>query len=146
MSCVILLIGCEVIIRELCDAVAHSPHLVDTGFLPKGLHDLGGGPCGAAAGGGRRGRAEAEQYDAIVLGYGLCGNGLAGLRPRSIPLVMPRAHDCIALLMGSRSRLRTYFARTPGVYFRSSGWIERGARPGAAGAGRRPAWATRSTP
>ncbi len=35
----ILLIGCEVIIRELCDAVTRSPHVVDARFLSKGLHD-----------------------------------------------------------------------------------------------------------
>ena len=35
----ILLIGCEVIIRELCDAVARSPHVVDARFLSKSLHD-----------------------------------------------------------------------------------------------------------
>ena len=38
----ILLIGCEVIIRELCDAVTRSPHVVDARFLSKGLHDRGG--------------------------------------------------------------------------------------------------------
>ena len=37
----ILLIGCEVIIRELCDAITRSPHVVDARFLSKGLHDLG---------------------------------------------------------------------------------------------------------
>ena len=37
----ILLIGCEVIIRELCDAVARSPHVVDARFLSKSLHDRG---------------------------------------------------------------------------------------------------------
>ena len=41
----ILLIGCEVIIRELCDAVARSPHVVDARFLSKGLHDRGAGQC-----------------------------------------------------------------------------------------------------
>jgi len=36
------LISCEVLYRELCAAVARSPHQVDIEFLPKGLHDLGG--------------------------------------------------------------------------------------------------------
>ena len=36
------LIACEVLYREMCDAVARSPHQVDVEFLPKGLHDLGG--------------------------------------------------------------------------------------------------------
>ena len=36
------LIGCEVLYRELCDAVARAPHVIDVEFLPKGLHDRGG--------------------------------------------------------------------------------------------------------
>ena len=121
----LLLIGCEVIIRELCDSVAHSPHIVDMKFLTKGLHDLGGKAM--------RAKLQEEidaatpgMYDAIALGYGLCGNGLQGLEARLIPLVIPRAHDCIALLMGSRAHFARYFRENPGVYYRSPGWIERG--------------------
>ena len=65
-------------------------------------------------------------YDAILLGYGLCGNGLDGLTARHTRLVLPRAHDCIALLMGSRERYRAYFEANPGTYYRSTGWLERG--------------------
>ena len=65
-------------------------------------------------------------YDAILLGYGLCGNGLDGLTARHTRLVLPRAHDCIALLMGSRERYQEYFERNPGTYYRSTGWLERG--------------------
>jgi hypothetical protein len=121
----LLLIGCEVILRELCDAVARSPHIVDVTFLTKGLHDLGGKAM--------RIRLQEEidkvdpgKYDAVVLGYGLCGNGLAGLEARAIPVVIPRAHDCIALLMGSREVFARFFRENPGVYYRSAGWVERG--------------------
>ena len=69
----------------------------------------------------------AKVSDAIALGYGLCGNGLAGLEARSVPLVLPRAHDCITLLMGSRIEFERYFQDHPGVYYRSTGWVERGA-------------------
>jgi hypothetical protein len=65
-------------------------------------------------------------YDAILLGYGLCGNGLDGLTARHTPLVLPRAHDCIALLMGSRERYQQYFDSNPGTFYRSTGWLERG--------------------
>jgi hypothetical protein len=123
----ILLIGCEVIIRELCDAITRSPHVVDVRFLSKGLHDLGSRSMRA----GIQAvideiESRAEKYDAIALGYGLCGNGLAGVEARSVPLVLPRAHDCITLLMGSRSDFEQYFQDHPGVYYRSSGWVERG--------------------
>lgn len=119
------LIACEVLYREMCHACAHSPHQVDSEFLPKGLHDLGGKPM----------RAELQKvvdrvpegvYDAILLGYGLCGNGLDGLMARHTRVVLPRAHDCIALLMGGRDRYQQYFEENPGTFYRSTGWLERG--------------------
>jgi hypothetical protein len=60
------------------------------------------------------------------MAYALCGNGLAGLYASSIPLVVPRAHDCIALFLGGRLRYQQYFDSHAGVYFKTSGWIERG--------------------
>jgi ADP-ribose pyrophosphatase YjhB (NUDIX family) len=119
------LISCEVMYREMCDAVAHAPNEVDVEFLPKGLHDLGGPPM-------KRqlqeaiDRVDPKQYEAVLLGYALCGNGTAGLAARALPLVIPRAHDCIALLMGSRERYQDYFEQHQGVYYASTGWIERG--------------------
>ncbi len=119
------LISCEVLYREMCFAIARSPHQVDVEFLPKGLHDLGSEPM-------RRrlqecvDRVDAQQFEAVLMGYALCGNGLVGLCARALPIVIPRAHDCIALLMGSRQRYQSYFEANPGVYFRSTGWLERG--------------------
>ena len=119
------LIACEVLFREMCHACAHSPHRVDLEFLPKGLHDLGGKPMAAKLQEAVDRTPEGE-YEAILLGYGLCGNGLDGLAARHTRLVAPRAHDCIALLMGSRERYLTYFESNPGTYYRSTGWLERG--------------------
>jgi hypothetical protein len=119
------LIGCEVLYRELCAAVARSPHQVDIGFLPKGLHDIG------APGMMSRLQQEVDavdpdKYDGVLLGYGLCGNGVVGLQARRIPVVLPRAHDCITLFLGGKERYLEYFNSHPGVYFKTSGWIERG--------------------
>ena len=119
------LIGCEVLFRELCDACAHAPHQVDVEFLPKGLHDLGGRPMAAKLQEAVD-RTPEGIYQAILLGYGLCGNGLDGLTARRTRMVAPRAHDCIALLMGSRERYQRYFEQNPGTYYRSTGWLERG--------------------
>ncbi len=119
------LIGCEVLYRELCAAVSRSVNQVDIEFLPKGLHDKG-----SAAMLSRLqetlDRVDAAAYEAVLFGYALCGNGLAGLVARSIPLVIPRAHDCITLFLGSRTRYEEYFRTHSGVYFKTSGWIERG--------------------
>jgi len=119
------LIACEVFYRELCHLVARSPNQVDIEFVPKGLHDL---PSGSMQ---ERlqavvDRVDDPRYDAILLGYGLCNNGLANLKARTRPLIIPRAHDCISLFMGSSQRYLDYFNDHPGVYFKTSGWIERG--------------------
>jgi hypothetical protein len=119
------LISCEVLYREMCAAAARSPHQVDIEFLPKGLHDLGGESMRAWLQEAVDG-VDATRYEAVLLGYALCGNGIAGLMSRTLPLVIPRAHDCIALLMGSRERYRSYFENNPGTCFRSTGWLERG--------------------
>lgn len=119
------LIACEVLLRELCHAIARSPHQVDFEFLPKGLHDLGGAEMSKHIQ-KQIDAVDPARHDTIALGYALCGNGLHGIKARSIPLILPRAHDCIALLMGSRERYQEYFDANPGVYFRSTGWLERG--------------------
>lgn len=119
------LIACEVLCRELCDAVARGPHPVDVEFLPKALHDFGAKTMREELQRVIDG-AEPSEYSAVLLGYGLCGNGLDGLAARSLPLVAPRAHDCISLLLGGRQRYAEYFERNSGVYFRSTGWLERG--------------------
>jgi hypothetical protein len=119
------LISCEILYREICASIARSPHQIDVEFLPKGLHDIGGA--------GMRDRiqpvidrVDESLYEAVLLGYALCGNGIAGLTARGIPIVLPRAHDCITLFLGSRDRYMDYFANNPGVYFKTTGWIERG--------------------
>ncbi len=117
------LISCEVFAREVAVAIERSPHEVDVEFLSKGLHEI---PCA-----GMQARiqevvdqGDESKYDALLLGYGLCSNGLAGIQARTIPMVMPRAHDCITLLLGSKERYLRHFNENPGVYYKSSGWIE----------------------
>lgn len=117
-------IACEVFFREICAIAAQCPNMLDLVFLTKGLHDRKSAEM----------RAALQQvvddtpagFDAVVFAYALCGNGLAGIQARSIPVVIPRAHDCIALFLGSRHKYQEYFDRNPGVYFKTPGWIERG--------------------
>lgn len=105
-------------------AVARSPHDVAVALLPQGLHDL---PAAEM-----RARVQAAidavpaDREAVLLGYGLCNNGLSGLQARSAPLVLPRAHDCITLFFGSKERYSEYFFAHPGTYFLTSGWLEHG--------------------
>lgn len=121
----IRLISCEVFVREVCHAVSRSPHTIDVSFLPKSLHTRGG----AAMRGVIQEAVDAVEpgvYDAVCLGYGLCNNGLIGLRAGAESLVVIRAHDCMTIFLGSRQRYKDFFFQNPGTYFLTSGWIERG--------------------
>lgn len=120
------LITCEVFYREMCWAISRSPNQVDMVSLPKGLHDLGSAQMRARVQQAVDG-VETAACDAVLMGYGLCNNGLAGIVAPAVPLVLPRAHDCITLFMGSGRRYLDYFNAHPGTYFKTTGWIERAA-------------------
>lgn len=65
----------------------------------------------------------------VVLGYGLCGTGLKGVRAGRHTLLVPRVDDCIALLLGSREAYFREFQTVPGTYYLSKGWLESGSHP-----------------
>jgi hypothetical protein len=123
-------IVCKALQREAYLCAARSKHVVDVVLMAQGLHEqpdrlreeLQRALDTVADSAGR-------PYDALLLGYGLCSNGTAGLRCR-LPLVIPRAHDCITLLLGSKEAYKEYFDSHQGVYWYSAGWIEHSLQPG----------------
>ncbi len=70
-----------------------------------------------------------ENPSLVVLGFGLCGNGLNKLNAGKHYLLVPRADDCIAILLGSYAAYRTEFDAAPGTYYLSKGWLESGSNP-----------------
>ncbi len=60
----------------------------------------------------------------IVLGYGLCSNGIVGVAARQQSIIVPRCHDCITLFLGSRASYDELFHKIPGTYYLTPGWIE----------------------
>ena len=117
------LIICDIMLREACFCIARSKNMIDPVFMGKGLHNLCDGKMRELLQ-AEIDKVDAEKYDAILLGYGLCNNGTRDLHA-SIPLVIPKAHDCITLLLGSKEKYRTFFDENPGTYYLSPGWIER---------------------
>lgn len=116
-------IACEILAREVYLAAATSPHTVDVELVSQSLHST---PQALQAELQRRvDAASSERYDAVLLAYGLCSNATVGLQAQSKPLVLPRAHDCITLYLGSRSRYEAEFLGHPGTYYYSDDWIER---------------------
>lgn len=63
-------------------------------------------------------------YDAILMGYGLCSNITRNLSSKKYPIVIPRVHDCISLFMGSKEKYRDYYFKNPGTIFYTPGFIE----------------------
>jgi hypothetical protein len=120
----LLALACEIVAREIYHAAARAEPVVEVKLLTKGLHGLGAEKMRATIQ-GEIDAAEPGRHDAVVLGYGLCSNGTEGIVAREAPVVVPRAHDCITLLLGSRERYAAEFNARPGTYYSSAGWCER---------------------
>lgn len=116
-------IVCEALHREFCVAAAYTPHVLDFVVLDFGLHNTPEKLREAIQ--NEVYLADDNKYEAVVLGYGLCSRGTADIIAGSIPIVLVRAHDCITILLGARSRYDEEFRGNPGTYYYSSGWIER---------------------
>ena len=80
------LIACEVMFRELSYCAAKSKNIIDVVFLSKGLHDMGAEKMLSSLQ-DEIDRVDIEKYEAILLGYALCNNGIVGLRS-SIPIIV----------------------------------------------------------
>lgn len=76
------------------------------------------------------GRELGRHADALLLGYGLCGNALVNpeeLMDLEIPVFIPmdKVHpvdDCVGLLIGGRERYYAEQRKTPGTFFMTPGW------------------------
>lgn len=120
------IISCHVLWRELCHYAAQSRNVFDLQFLKQGLHntpDVLRSELQAAI------DATPDEFDALLIGYGLCSNGIEGIVARDTPLVVMKGHDCITFLLGSRDRYQEYFDAHPGTYWYSPGWIDTGGQP-----------------
>jgi hypothetical protein len=115
-------IACEVIARELFYCAARARNTVDIELCPQGFHD-NADICRTELQ-ARIDAADPEQFQAIALGYFLCSNSVVGVHATRLPMVIPRGHDCITMLLGSKERYRAMFDERPGTYYFSSGWLE----------------------
>ena len=119
----LLIIACGVLEAEL---TAVSAPGVRFEFLEQGLHRT---PDKMPAVIQEKIHQADGGIDYIVLGYGLCGNGIVGVKAEKQPLVVPRAHDCIGLFLGSFEAHLKETHKAPGTYFLTKGWIEQGKSP-----------------
>jgi hypothetical protein len=72
----------------------------------------------------------AEEVETLILGYGLCSNGAAGLKaPPTASIVIPKVHDCIAIFLGSHENYKKEMEKEAGTFFLAKGFIEVGDTP-----------------
>ena len=116
-------IACEALARILYHNAATTPHTVDIELFELGLHNE---PKSLQKNLQQAIDAvDTEKYDAIVMGYGLCGKATHGITARDLRIVVPRAHDCITLFLGSRERYQQEFEEHTGTYWYVADYIER---------------------
>jgi hypothetical protein len=117
----IALIACEVFRSEIRLLAVGAEHIVEQRFYEIGLHDR---PDEMRV----RLQQEVAEMDrrddieAVILAYGLCGCGTAGLQAGRHPLVIPRAHDCITVFLGSKELYAARQSACPGCYYYTPGW------------------------
>ena len=113
-----LLIACQTIINEVHTLVEER---VAFETLEAGLHNYAQRLTDALA--ASVNKADGN-FDPIILGYGLCGNAVLGLSTRKSTLIIPKADDCIAMMLGSTQAYQALLKEHPGTYFLSRGWVD----------------------
>lgn len=133
-------IACKVLFRELSLLAAHSKNFIDITYLRQGFHNEpevlrkmlqheidkldAHEDCYSYKPNGNK------DFDGILIGYGLCSNGIIGLCSQRYRLIIPRAHDCITLFLGSKEKYKDYFDSHKGVYWYTPGWLDNTPMPG----------------
>ena len=119
----VLVIACRVLINEL---QAVCPSGIQLEFLEQGLHNT---PDKMRVVIQEKIHEVDGSYDYIMLGYGACGNGTLGIKAENVPVIIPKAHDCITFWMGSVANHMREHKKAPGTYYLSKGWVEEAKSP-----------------
>jgi hypothetical protein len=119
---------CEALARSIYAIAATTPYTVSIRLFQQGLHNRPKNLRHVLQ--EQIDAIEEGECEAILLVYGMCGTSTVGLTARHTPLVIPRAHDCITLYLGSHERYQEEFDKHPGTYWYSVDYMER-AEPGA---------------
>ncbi|MEW5829828.1 MAG: DUF1638 domain-containing protein [Chloroflexota bacterium] len=116
-------IACETVIEEMLPML---PEDVSYEVLDFGLHT---NPAGLKRTLQEKIEAASQNFEALLLGYGLCSMAVVGLRATTAALVIPRTDDCIAIFLGSCNAYKEQSKKEPGTYYLTKGWIEAGDTP-----------------
>jgi hypothetical protein len=117
----IAVLACSVFEREIALHGAGASHIAELRFFEIGLHDH---PSVL------RSKLQVNlddlnhraDIDAVALCYGLCGRGTVGLSPLRYKLVIPRAHDCVTMFLGSKEKYAEHQRQCAACYYYTPGW------------------------
>jgi len=138
------LIACKALTRELSYLTSLSDNNIDITYVRQGYHNTpdllrktlqqeidsvesGLDPHTNDLGGNGESMLKVHNkydFDAILIGYGLCSNGIVGLQSKNHTLVIPRGHDCITFFLGSKERYAETFRDLPGCFWYTASWID----------------------
>ncbi len=121
----IVIVACSVMKPEL-EAILRGNSEYELRYLDSRLHDT---PKKIPALLQQEVDAVEPYASRIVLGYGFCSNGIAGIRAPRQGIYVPKAHDCIALFLGSTESYDFHFKAKPGTYYLTPGWMEENRDP-----------------
>jgi hypothetical protein len=120
----VVVVACQVL-QDLLSNLLPDGLAKQVTFMDYGLHRVPGRMAGAL----QEVLDGLKNPSLVVLGYGLCGTGLKGLKAGPHTLLVPRVDDCISLLLGSYRSYMREFQAVPGTYYLSKGWLESGSHP-----------------
>ena len=119
----IKLIGCDSTKNEVCSL--GIPESMDCEFLDYNYH----GKPGLLHVRLQEIINQSQDYDLIIMTYSRCSNVVVGLLSQRVPMLLPKTHDCISLLLGSNERQIKLLKENPGTYYFSRGWLDYGRTP-----------------
>ena len=119
-----VLLACRTIEDEVLKAAAETGFAGEVRWVESGLHNRPEVLRAVF----RRSSTGIDGAGTVLLAFGYCGNSVVGLTAGDFRLVIPRADDCITLLLGSCAR-RQEISSEVGTYFLTKGWLERGTAP-----------------
>ena len=119
------LVICEALAEEI---VGRTPPDVEIHLVEMGLHDYPKKLNEELQNTINR-LEQNNNYEVILLGFGLCSEGVVGLQASRAKLVVPRTDDCIAIFLGSTKAYREQFEKAPGTYYYTKKNIDKGWGP-----------------
>jgi hypothetical protein len=120
----VVIIACKVL-QDLLERLLPKDLTQNVQFMDYGLHRVPNKMTGTL----QEVIDSIQDPSLVVLGYGLCGNGLRGIQAGTHTLLVPRTDDCIAILLGSYQAYMREFQSVPGTYYLTKGWLESGSNP-----------------